>query len=343
MSASAAVSAAIPETPAPRDLADVIQDVMPSVVTIEVSERKKDSTQYGSGFVYDAARGYIITNFHVIDAGKGATAKVVFADRQWLDAKIVGSDKLTDIAVLQVKSQIPLSQPALGDSATLRVGNDAVAMGSPFGSLYGTVTKGIVSTLHRHMDSDKCENYIQVDAAINHGNSGGPLFNPKGEVIGVNSAIVSKNGGFSGIGLSIPINEAKAVADKIIAGEKIHWGSIGVQLDDVGDAAAKKAGLDPHRGGALIDELQPGSPAKKAGLAKNDIILSINGQPVREPHDLSCATLALPIHAQANLTYWHNRRERHASVGTVEYKEPVVPEPKKPRPARPPHAPAPGK
>jgi len=243
----------------------------------------------GSGFIYEkTSNGYLVmTNNHVIrDADK---LKVQLYDGTEIsDVEVVGSDRLTDIAVLKVKTKKDLKPAKLGNSDNIRVGDWAIAIGSPFG-LSATVTVGVISALHRTgvtlPEGPDLQDFIQTDAAINPGNSGGPLANINGEVVGVNTAIASLTGTYNGIGFAVPINMAKAVADQIVSKGRVERGYIGVKIQPVTSDIAEAYGLDkPH--GALVTSVEKGTPAEKAGLKEGDLIVAFNGTEVRDVQHL---------------------------------------------------------
>ncbi|MGB9590213.1 MAG: Do family serine endopeptidase [Candidatus Hydrothermia bacterium] len=243
----------------------------------------------GSGFVYEKVKdGYLVmTNNHVID---GATKTVVqlYDGSEIKDVEVVGADKATDIAVLKIKTRKELKLAKLGNSDDIHVGDWAIAIGSPFG-LSATVTVGVISALHRTgvsaSEGPDFQDFNQTDAAINHGNSGGPLANIKGEVIGVNTMIASLTGTYNGIGFSVPINLAKSVADQLVAKGKVERGFMGVRIQPVTSDIAEAYGLDKPRG-ALVNSVEKGTPADKAGMKEGDLIVSFNGQEVRDVQHL---------------------------------------------------------
>ncbi len=229
----------------------------------------------GSGFIIDPS-GYILTNSHVI--GRADTVTVTLSDgREW-EAKIVGSDPKTDVAVIKIDgADLPVLP--MGDSDKIEVGQWVLALGSPFG-LTGTVTSGIVSATGRSsMGITDYEDFIQTDAAINPGNSGGPLVNLRGEAIGINTAIVSRNGGSMGVGFAIPINMAKEICDQLISDGSVTRGHLGVAIQNVTPALARSFGLEKSEG-VLVGDVVGDSPAEKAGMEPGDIILSFNGHKV---------------------------------------------------------------
>jgi putative serine protease PepD len=229
----------------------------------------------GSGFVYDTS-GHIVTNAHVVDGAQ--SVEVTFSNGKTYDATVVGSDPSTDLAVLKVDAPASVLDPlALADSSALEVGDGVVAIGSPFG-LEQTVTSGIVSALHRQITAPNdyaIDDAIQTDAAINHGNSGGPLIDLSGRVIGVNAQIESESGGNDGVGFAIPSNTVEKIADQLISGGSVQHAYLGVALEGVDGSA-----------GARIGEVRPGTPAAKAGLKAGDIVVKIDGTSVRSSDKL---------------------------------------------------------
>jgi serine protease Do len=231
----------------------------------------------GSGFIIDPA-GYVVTNNHVIDGADEIT--VILSDGTSLPATLVGKDDKTDLAVLKVNAKKPLTVAKFGDSDKARVGDLVMAIGDPFG-VGVTVTTGIVSARNRDINSGPYDDFIQTDAPINRGNSGGPLFNMDGEVIGINSEILSPSGGSIGLGFSIPANVAKYVVAQLKGTGKIQRGWVGVRIQQVSDEIAETMGLDkPH--GALIAGMTEGGPAAKAGIQNGDVVLSFDGRPVAD-------------------------------------------------------------
>jgi serine protease Do len=240
----------------------------------------------GSGFIIDPA-GTIVTNNHVVKGAKSVT--VTLDDGTELPAKIVGTDGRSDLAVLRVDAGHKLPYIQLGDSSKVRPGEWVVAMGNPFG-LGGTVTAGIVSSTGRDIGEGPYDNFIQIDAPINRGNSGGPLFTQDGRVVGVNTAILSPSGGSIGIGFAIPSNVVRSVAQQLEADGHVTRGYLGVELQPVNSsmAAALKLPKAAHgHEGALVADVQPNSPASKAGLQPGDVIVGIDGQKIDAPRQLA--------------------------------------------------------
>ena len=235
----------------------------------------------GSGFVV-SKDGYILTNAHVVEGADEITVRT--NDERDLEAKLVGSDPQTDLAVLKVEDG-KLDALELGDSDSLRVGQWVVAAGTPFG-LSSSITSGIVSATGRsNLRIADYENFIQTDAAINPGNSGGPLLDLEGKVVGINTAIFSRSGGYMGIGFAIPINMAKNVMNSLIADGKVTRGRLGAWIQDLDDDLAESFDYD-SRNGVLIGDVDPESPAGKAGLQSGDIVLEYDGEPVTKADDL---------------------------------------------------------
>ncbi len=244
--------------------------------------RERQFQSAGSGVIVDAKNGYIITNHHVVENASEIT--VTLLDNRSFSAKVVGSDEGADIAVLQAK-QPNLVAMALGDSSKLEVGDYVVAIGNPFG-LQHTVTAGIVSALGRTgINPDGYEDFIQTDASINPGNSGGALVNLRGELVGINSAILSGSGGNIGIGFAIPVNMAKGVMEQLIKYGQVKRGVLGVNIYDVTPDVAKEFGLNEATG-ALVGGVAQGSAAEHAGIKTGDVIVSVNGTPIKNASEL---------------------------------------------------------
>jgi len=235
----------------------------------------------GSGFVI-SADGLIVTNNHVIADAEEITA--VFNDGSKLKAELIGKDAKTDLALLRVKPDKPLKAVKFANSEKLRLGEWVVAIGNPF-SLGGSVTAGIVSARNRDINSGPYDNYIQTDAAINRGNSGGPLFNLDGEVVGVNTAIISPSGGSIGIGFAVPSNTAMAVLDQLREFKEVRRGWLGVRIQQVTDDIAESLGIKPVRG-ALVAGIDDKGPAKPAGIEPGDVIVKFDGKDIKEMRDL---------------------------------------------------------
>ena len=246
-------------------------------------KREYFSRGIGSGIIVDAEKGYILTNWHVVDSAD--EVEVVTYDNRRLPAEWVRTDEATDLAVIKVKPDRLIDAP-LGDSDKMEVGDMVMAFGAPEG-LSQTVTSGIISAKGRttsHGDASY-QNFLQTDAAINHGNSGGPLVNMKGEVIGINSAIISRTGGNEGIGFTIPSNMAKRIMTQLIDKGKVTRGYLGVMIQDVDENLAKSFKL-PGTEGALVSQVADGTPAAKAGLKAGDFIVAVNGKDVKNVNEL---------------------------------------------------------
>jgi serine protease Do len=254
----------------------------------------------GSGFII-SADGTIVTNNHVIDGG--SDIKVTLDDGTELPATVIGSDAKTDMAVLKVDAGKPLPTVQWGDSDKLMVGDQVLAIGNPFG-IGTTVTAGIVSARGRDLNNGPYDDFIQIDAPINHGNSGGPLVDMDGKVVGINTAIYSPNGGSVGVGFAVPSDEAQQVVAKLIKNGSIAYGYLGVQIQPVTPDAANAIGL-AHAQGALVASVTQGSPAAKAGLEPGDVITAVGGQAVKDPKDLSRKIADLAPGARETLGVWH--------------------------------------
>ncbi|MGE5238486.1 MAG: DegQ family serine endoprotease [Chloroflexota bacterium] len=249
----------------------------------------------GSGFVI-SADGLILTNNHVVD--QADKIKVKLADGKELDAKVVGRDPKTDLAVIKVAGATDLRPLTLGNSDDLKVGNWVVAVGNPFG-LDQTVTAGIVSGKGRVIGSGPYDNFIQTDASINPGNSGGPLINTRGEVVGINTAIIASG---QGIGFAIPINMAKEIIPQLEEKGHVTRGWLGLSIQEVTPQLAKSFGLKEKRG-ALVAEVIEGSPAQKAGIARGDVILEFDGKEVTESRDLPRIVASTPVGKSVTVKY----------------------------------------
>ena len=315
----AVMAAAAPRPGAPMSFADLVAKLQPAVVNISTSQHitqaqpanpfagtpfeglfgqqqgqggaaptTRESTSLGSGFII-SPDGYVVTNNHVVAAGaKGATVDsitVTMTDRKEYVAKLIGRDPTSDLALLKIDAKnLPFVK--FGDSDAARVGDWIVAIGNPFG-LGGTVTAGIVSSLHRVTGAGAYDRFIQTDAAINQGNSGGPMFDLNGNVIGINSQILGSTGGGNiGIGFAIPATDAKPVIEKLMKGTKIARGYLGVGPQPIDDDLASSFGLAKNKG-ELLRSIEPGQPADKAGLKVGDIVLRVGGKDVNPDQSLS--------------------------------------------------------
>jgi serine protease Do len=261
----------------------------------EKQQREGDQPQrrvssLGSGFIIDPS-GILVTNNHVIEGAEEIEAK--FHDGSTLKATLLGKDAKTDLAVLKVDPPKPLSYVTLGNSDTLRVGDWVMAIGNPFG-LGGSLTLGIVSARNRDINSGPYDDFIQTDAAINRGNSGGPLFNMDGDVVGINTAIISPSGGSIGIGFSVPSNTAKGVIDQLRQFGETRRGWLGVKIQTITPEIAESLNLGSPAG-ALVSDVVPTGPADKAGIKAGDVILSFDGKPIREMRDLPRLVADTPV------------------------------------------------
>jgi serine protease Do len=317
------------ENGAPFSFADLVERVSPAVVTITVEEevqpqqsslqglppglrqffdpygqgqqqqpvQPRKAISAGSGFIVNRD-GLVVTNNHVVDGGKKITVQL--KDGRKFEAKLVGTDAATDVAVIRIKSDKPLPSVEFGDDRSLRVGDWVVAVGNPFG-LSNTVTAGIISSLGRDIGSGPYTDFIQIDAPINRGNSGGPTFDLRGQVIGMNSMIFSPSGGSVGIGFAIPASTIHDVVDQLLAHGHVTRGWLGVQIQSVTPEIAASLGSNDMKG-ALVANVVPDSPASKAGLQQNDIVLALNGKGVEDSRDLTRRVAALPAGAKATFT-----------------------------------------
>ncbi len=264
-------------------------------------KRKEILKGLGSGFLI-SPDGYIVTNNHVIEGAKKVTVKLM--DGREFKAKIIGADKKSDLALLKIEAK-GLPYLRWGDSAKIKVGEWVLAIGNPLGLDY-TVTAGIISAKGRQLPLSEYEDFIQTDAAINRGNSGGPLVNLKGEVIGVNSAIETHTGGFMGLGFAIPSNLAKKVIKDLKERGKVIRPFLGVQMQAVTEDMAKALGLKPGTKGAIITNVLKGSPAEKAGLKRYDVVVGMDGKRVKNPLDLKIAIMAHSPGDRVNLEVIRN-------------------------------------
>ncbi len=272
------------------------------------------ASSLGSGFVIDADKGYIVTNNHVIKDAQ--EVRVTFHDDTTMEAKIVGKDEKLDIAVLKVDTDKKLTAVPFGDSDKMRVGDWVLAIGNPFG-LGGTVTAGIVSAQQRNIQAGPYDDFIQTDASINRGNSGGPMFDLAGEVIGINTAIFSPSGGSVGIGFAIPSNLAKSVVSQLVEYGKTRRGWIGVRIQGVTDDIAESLSL-PKSHGALVASITPGGPAEKAKLQQGDIITEFDGKEVNAMRNLPRIVAETPIDKTVPVKLWRDGKEVTLKIKVAE-------------------------
>jgi serine protease Do len=266
-------------------------------------------TSMGSGFVIESS-GLIVTNNHVIEDAD--EIEVHFQDNTRLKAELVGRDPKTDLAVLRVKSDKPLPVVPLGDSDTARIGEWAIAIGNPFG-LGGSVSLGIISARGRDINSGPYDDFIQTDAAINKGNSGGPLFNLKGEVIGVNTAILSSTGGSVGIGFAVPANLVRNIVAQLEKFGEVRRGWLGVKIQSVTDDIAESMAMGKARG-ALIADVVKGGPGEKAGMKAGDVVIEFNGKPVNEVKDLPRLVADSQVGGKATMKVLRSGKETSLNV-----------------------------
>lgn len=281
-----------------------------------VRPQEREVTSLGSGFVVEAS-GYIITNNHVIEDAEEIT--VTFANNDKYKAKIIGRDKKVDLALLKIEAKKPLPFVPLGDSNNARVGDWVIAIGNPYG-LGGTVTQGIISARARSINAGPFDDFLQTDAPINRGNSGGPLFNLSGEVIGINTAIFSPSGGSVGIGFSIPTALAKPVIDQLKKFGRTHRGWLGVKIQEVSEEMADSMGL-PQPIGALILDITPEGPAAKAGLQVGDVVTHFAGKEISQMKSLPRLVAESKIGSTADIVYFRKGKSLKANIEVGELKE----------------------
>ena len=316
----------------PTSFADLAERLMPSVVNISTTQtvttttnpfpfqfppgspfedmfkefgmpQERKSSALGSGFIIDE-KGIVVTNNHVIQNAEDIIVRVN-GDEEF-KAKVIGADPLSDIAVLQLETKEKFIPVQFGDSDKARIGDWVIAIGNPFG-LGGTVTSGIISARNRSIGLSRYEDYIQTDASINSGNSGGPLFDMNGDVIGINTAILGRNGSI-GIGFSIPSNSAKIVIDQLIEFGETKRGWLGVRIQDVTKEIAEIEKLDEPRG-ALVASVAEKSPSQKAGIRSGDIILEFDGRKIQEMKELPIIVARTKVGKKVNVKIWRDKKE----------------------------------
>tara|TARA_B100000700_G_scaffold182684_1_gene201554 strand:+ start:302 stop:1708 length:1407 start_codon:yes stop_codon:yes gene_type:complete len=332
---------------APSSFADLAEKLMPSVVNISTSQtvvtksnpfpefkfppgspfedmfkdfgtpQKRKAYALGSGFIIDK-KGIVITNNHVIQGADDILVRVN-GDKEY-EATIIGTDPLSDIAVLKIKSKDTFLPVKFGDSDKARIGDWVIAIGNPFG-LGGTVTAGIISARNRNIGMTRYEDFIQTDASINQGNSGGPLFNMDGDVVGINTAILGQSGSI-GIGFSIPSNNAKIVIDQLIKYGETKRGWLGVRIQYVTKEIADAEKLDKPKG-ALVVSVAENSPSSKGGILSGDIILEFDGKSINEMKELPLIVAQTEVGKTVEVKVWRNKREviKKVKLGRLETSE----------------------
>ena len=331
----------------PSSFADLAEKLMPSVVNISTTQtivtknnpfpgfefppgspfgdmfkefgtpQERQSSALGSGFIIDE-NGIVITNNHVIQSADDIIVRVD-GDKEF-KAEVIGADPLSDIAVLKLDTKEKFKPVKFGDSDKARIGDWVIAIGNPFG-LGGTVTSGIISARNRSIGLTRYEDYIQTDASINQGNSGGPLFNMDGDVIGINTAILGRSGSI-GIGFSIPSNSAKIVIDQLIEFGETKRGWLGVRIQDVTKEIAEVEQLDKPRG-ALVASVAENSPSAKAGVKAGDIILEFDGEKINEMKELPIIVARTAVGKKVKVKIWRNKKEitKNITLGRLETSE----------------------
>tara|TARA_B110001452_G_scaffold188448_1_gene158764 strand:- start:1018 stop:2427 length:1410 start_codon:yes stop_codon:yes gene_type:complete len=330
----------------PASFADLAEKLMPSVVNISTTQtvvtnsnpfpfqfppgspfedmfkefgepKERKASALGSGFIIDS-KGLVVTNNHVIQGAEDILVRVD-GDKEY-KAKVIGSDPLSDIAVLQIQSKEKFTPVKFGNSDKARIGDWVIAIGNPFG-LGGTVTSGIISARNRSIGLTRYEDYIQTDASINQGNSGGPLFDMRGDVIGINTAILGQSGSI-GIGFSIPSNSAKRVIDQLIKFGETKRGWLGVRIQVVTEEIADAVKLGKPRG-ALVASVAENSPSDKAGIKAQDIILEFNGTKIEEMKELPKIVAQTEVGKVVDVKVWRNKKEiiKKIKLGRLETSE----------------------
>jgi Do/DeqQ family serine protease len=288
----------------------------------EQAPRERRTQSLGSGVIVDAQKGYIMTNNHVID--KAVSITVTLQNDKQLSAKLVGTDPESDIAVIQVSPEDLPTAITLADSDKLQVGDFVVAIGSPFG-LGQTVTSGIVSALGRRgLGIEGYEDFIQTDASINPGNSGGALVNLRGELVGINTAILAPSGGNIGIGFAIPINMAKQIMSQLVEYGEVKRGHLGIAVQDLTPDLAKAFGIQQQEGGAVVVQVVENTASDKAGIEIGDVITKVNDKPVRDAGDLRNVIGLLRVDQKVKLSILHNGKERTTTLAITEPQQTTI-------------------
>ena len=345
-----AIAAAVPRGGAPMSFAELAERLQPAVVNIstrqsvQIQQRRlppgieeffrrfgqetpggdggtvtQRGGSLGSGFII-SADGYIVTNNHVVAPARPDAVveqiTVTLADRTEFEAEVVGRDVVSDIAVLKISPTRALPFVRFADSNRVRVGDWVVAIGNPFG-LGGTVTAGIVSALHRNIGAGVYDRFIQTDASINSGNSGGPMFDLNGNVVGIATALISPTGGNVGIGFAIPAEQVRPVVESLRRGERVRRGYIGVGLQDIDEGVAAALGIERNRG-ELIRTVTPGGPAARAGVEQGDVVISVAGQPVTPDQTLAYLVSRQPVGSRIPLEIIRGGQRRTVNVAIAE-------------------------
>ena len=280
--------------------------------------REYETHSLGSGFII-SSDGYILTNSHVVEKADEVVVKLT--DKREFKAKVIGTDRRTDVAVLKIEAKgLPVAN--LGDPNKMKVGEWVVAIGSPYG-FENSVTAGIVSAKGRALPGDNFVSFIQTDVAVNPGNSGGPLFNLRGEVVGVNSQIYSRTGGYMGLSFAIPIDVAMEIVSQLKDSGKVSRGRLGIQIQEVTPELAASFGLKEAKG-ALVSAIEKGSPAEKAGMQPGDVILKFEGKPVLNSSELPRMVGAIKPGSKTKLEVWRNQAHKELSITLAEWGEEKV-------------------
>ncbi len=301
---------------------EVVKSVVPAVVSIESRGKprrvgsKAPELGFGSGVIVDP-KGVILTNFHVIEGAD--SVEVSLPDGRKFSSKDIRGDRKTDLAIVRIQSEKPLPALELGDSDQMEVGDRVLAVGAPFG-LTGTVTHGIISAKSRNLKLNFYEDFLQTDAAINPGNSGGPLISLDGKVIGINSAIKSKTGGFQGVGLAISSNLTKEIMTQLLRDGTVRRGYLGVQIRDVDNEVATKLNVKEGEG-VLITKVFDNAPGSKGGLKTGDVVLSVGGKNVKDGLTLQRAVASLPVGKEAEVSLIREGKPKSLSIKIEEQPE----------------------